>query len=128
MDYILATFSAVIAAVVFSAFALFIEARGRRPMYRIVMWAYIAGLFFADIATIMMQLPIAYVAFGALISAFAGVSLLVVIAVKLGHLIAIDSPSPTDWSSFDRHRSTPADIRNPGNPSYFGPNDPTRTW
>ncbi|WLE64122.1 hypothetical protein GIY62_35255 (plasmid) [Burkholderia plantarii] len=126
MDYILATFFAVMAAAVYSAFALFINAGGRRPAYRIVMWVYIATLFAADVATVTLNLPSGYVIFGSLISGIMGVFTQIAIAVKLGHLIAIDSPYPTDWSIFDRLRSTPADIRNPGNPSYFGPNDPLR--
>ncbi|MFY4713539.1 hypothetical protein [Burkholderia glumae] len=126
MDYILATFFAVMAATVYSAFALFINARGRRPAYRIVMWGYILVLFAASVATVTLNLPIEYLIFGSLISGILGVFVQVAVAVKLGHLIAIDWPYPTDWSSFDRLRSTPADIRNPANPSYFGPNDPLR--
>ncbi|WP_257829914.1 hypothetical protein [Burkholderia glumae] len=73
MDYILATFFAVMAATVYSAFALFINARGRRPAYRIVMWGYILVLFAASVATVTLNLPIEYLIFGSLISAFLGV-------------------------------------------------------
>ncbi|ACR32793.1 hypothetical protein [Burkholderia glumae] len=126
MDYILATFFAVMAATVYSAFALFINAGGRRPAYRIVMWGYIAALFAATVSTIMLNLPTAYLMFGSLISGILGVFVQMAVAAKLGHLRPVESPDRIDWDRFSTRNISVIDSRNITNPSYFGPYDPHR--
>ncbi|WP_257829959.1 hypothetical protein [Burkholderia glumae] len=52
MDYILATFFAVMAATVYRLSPCSSMRAGRRPAYRIVMWGYILVLFAASVSTV----------------------------------------------------------------------------
>ncbi|WP_257835407.1 hypothetical protein [Burkholderia glumae] len=128
MDYILATFFAVMAATVYSAFALFINARGRRPAYRIVMWGYILVLFAASVATVTLNLPIEYLIFGSLISAFLGVGTQMVVAVKLGHIQMSNPEYPSCIGEFNKRMGISDEYTNSWKQTYHGPNDPLRHW
>ncbi|KHJ63270.1 hypothetical protein [Burkholderia glumae] len=128
MDYILATFFAVMAATVYSAFALFINARGRRPAYRIVMWGYILVLFAASVATVTLNLPIEYLIFGSLISAFLGVGTQMVVAVKLGHIQMSNPEYPSRIGEFNKRMGISDEYTNSWKQTYHGPNDPLRHW
>ncbi|MCM2552591.1 hypothetical protein [Burkholderia glumae] len=128
MDYILATFFAVMAATVYSAFALFINARGRRPAYRIVMWGYILVLFAASVATVTLNLPIQYLIFGSLISGILGVFVQMAIAVKLGHLREVDRGHRVPRTGYSQQEASMLGRSNSTSFLYDARYDPLRRW
>ncbi|MCM2547187.1 hypothetical protein ACVCII_01520 [Burkholderia glumae] len=128
MDYILATFFAVMAATVYSAFALFINAGGRRPAYRIVMWGYIAALFAATVSTIMLNLPAEYLMFGSLFSCIVGAFVQMVVAVKLGHLREVDRGHRVPRTDFSQQEASMLGRSNSTSFLYDARYDPLRRW
>ncbi|MDN7430794.1 hypothetical protein [Burkholderia sp. AU45388] len=128
MDYVLANFMAVMAAVIFSVFTSFIASRSGRLIYRKIMWGYLATLLIAAIVVTVMQLPFAILAFGSLFSCIFGVFVQLGIAVKLGHLAMTDRSGGGYGDNFAKSRSFVDDYTNSWKQSYHGPNDSLRNW
>ncbi|WP_126243103.1 hypothetical protein [Burkholderia gladioli] len=128
MDYVFASFFAAFAALVFSVFTSFIASRSRRPIYRKIMWGYVAGLLIADIAITVLQLSPAIMAFGSLLSTILGVAMQLGIAVKLGHIVMTDAPSQRQPGRYGMGTTTTDDVRDSTNPIHYGSHDPLRNW
>lgn len=124
MDYVFVIFFAAFAALVYSVFTSFIASRSGRPIYRKIMWTYLAILAIAAIVITVMQLPSEWLAFGSLLTAVPFVFLQLAIAVKLGHLTMKDAQySRANYGM----PSTPADeYTNSWKQIYHGMNDPHR--
>ncbi|WP_175971900.1 hypothetical protein [Burkholderia sp. BCC0322] len=112
MDYVLANFMAVLAAIIFSVFTSFIASRSGRTAYRKIMWSYLITLLIAAIVITGMQLPFAILAFGALLSCIFGVFAQLAIAVKLGHLVMTDGHYGDGWNKASSSDNTSSDLCN----------------
>ncbi|WP_334001428.1 hypothetical protein [Burkholderia gladioli] len=111
MDYVLANFIAALAAVVFSVFTSFIASRSGRPIYRKIMWSYLAILLISAIVVTVLQLSIAVLIFGALFSCILTVFVQVAMAVKMGHLTMTSGSYLEHRDRFGAHCSAMDDIR-----------------
>lgn len=128
MDYVLANFFAVLAAVVYSVFTSFIASRSGRTIYRKIMWGYLITLLVSAIVITVVQLPFEWLAFGALLSCIFGVFAQIGIAVKLGHIAVTEAPARSHWERSKLLTTTTEDIRNSANPIHYGAHDPLRNW
>lgn len=128
MDYVFANFFAAFAALVFSVFTSFIATRSGRPIYRKIMWSYLAMLLIAAIVITVMQVSAAVLAFLSVFSCIGGVVIEVAIAVKLGHLKMADAPQTKRWKTPTANGSSIDAIRNTAGPLYNGVYDPLRRW
>ncbi|KOR18234.1 MULTISPECIES: hypothetical protein [Burkholderia] len=128
MDYVLANFMAILAAVIFSVFTSFIASRSGRLIYRKIMWGYLTTLLIAAIVITVMQLPFTVLAIGALSSCIIGVFAEIGIAAKLGHLAMIDRSGDGYDDNFAMSRSFVDEYTNSWKQSYHGPNDSLRNW
>ncbi|RXV64153.1 hypothetical protein D1006_40845 [Burkholderia stabilis] len=128
MDYVLANFFAVMAAVVYSVFTSFIASRSGRLIYRKIMWGYLFTLLIAALVITVMQLPFEWLAVGALLSCIFCVFAQLGIAVKLRHITMTDAPAQSHWDRSKLLTSPTDDIRNSANPIHYGDRDPLRNW
>jgi hypothetical protein len=128
MDYVLANFMAVMAAVIFSVFTSFIASRSGRLIYRKIMWGYLTTLLVAAIVITVMQLPFTILAFGAFSSCIFGVFAEIGIAAKVGHFAITDRSGGGYDDNFARSRSFVDEYTNSWKQSYHGLNDSLRNW
>ncbi|MBW5287320.1 hypothetical protein [Burkholderia gladioli] len=128
MDYVFANFFAAFAALVFSIFTSFIATRSGRPIYRKIMWGYVAMLMIAAIVISVTQISAAVLAFVSIFSCIGGVVIEAAIAVKLGHLHMADAPPTERWRKTNANGSSIDAIRNSAGPLYNGVYDPLRRW
>ncbi|WP_185731730.1 hypothetical protein [Burkholderia contaminans] len=128
MDYVLANFMAVLAAIIFSVFTSFIASRSGRTIYRKIILGYLITLLIAAVVITVMQLPFGILAFGSLVSCILGVFAEIGIAVKLGHLTMSNAAGGGHSDKFGRPRSLVDDYTNSWKQPYHGPNDSLRNW
>ncbi|POS07378.1 hypothetical protein [Burkholderia gladioli] len=128
MDYVFDIFVAGFSTLIFSIFTALLASRSRRPIYRKIMWGYVATVPVAGILFSTFQASVDYFAAAVFLSSLLGVFVEVAVAVKLGHLMMVDAPYEGHGTGFGRRSSLADDYTNSWKQTYHGPNDPLRRW
>ena len=101
MDYVFANFFAAFAALAFSVFTSFIATRSGRPIYRKIMWSYLAILLIAAIVITVMQLSTAILALGSLFTCILLVVAQFGVAATRGHISVSNAHRSSGWRGLD---------------------------
>ncbi|WP_186100621.1 hypothetical protein [Burkholderia gladioli] len=99
MDYVFSIAFAGFFALIYSVFTSFIASRSGRPIYRKIMWGYLAVMFVAASVIFFDQLPPEWLIFGAILTSPIGVVVEFGIALMLRHLTLANGHSTDAWSS-----------------------------
>ncbi|WP_186033957.1 hypothetical protein [Burkholderia gladioli] len=128
MDYVFSIAFAGFFALIYSVFTSFIASRSGRPIYRKIMWGYLAVMFVAASVILFDQLPPEWLIFGAVLTIPIAVFGQLGIAVTVGHLKTSAPFTAHQRDSYATRSTSTDDIRNSANPIHYGSHDPLRNW